>query len=589
MARIPDAFIDDLLARSDIVELIGARIPLKRQGKEYSARCPFHDERSPSFTVSPTKQFYHCFGCGAHGTAISFLMNYDRLEFLDAVEELAKRVGVEVPRDTQQRNEDSDSRDLYAAVEAASRFFQKQYGQSGKAQGYLDSRGVSADIRERFGIGYAPDGFNALRDALGTDERRMKLLERAGMFSKNDSGRVYDKFRDRVMFPIHDRRGRTIAFGGRVLDKEDGPKYLNSPETQLFHKGRELYGLWQVRQAHNKIPRLIVVEGYMDVVALFQHGVDTAVATLGTATTPDHAELLFRNAADVYFCFDGDRAGRGAAWKAVESVLPRMKDGRQAFFLFLPEGEDPDSLVRKEGAEGFDRRLREATPLSQFLFDSLAADVNLGTLEGKGRLAERAKPLLAQIPDGAFGDLMRQRLTELTGVGARASTPETHVPAQRARGTAPTQKRSLVRAAIELLLQQPALALELQAPYRFSALRQNGVELLTEIVGLIAARPDINTGALIEHFAEREEAKALQKLAASSFVGDEQVISRYFLGTMSQLELQAVEQRQAEIADKLRELGPAALSMEERAETARLLQDARALRAQIAGYSGPAL
>ncbi|KRD76004.1 DNA primase [Lysobacter sp. Root983] len=589
MARIPDAFIDDLLARSDIVELIGARIPLKRQGKEYSARCPFHDERSPSFTVSPTKQFYHCFGCGAHGTAISFLMNYDRLEFLDAVEELAKRVGVEVPRDTQQRNEDSDSRDLYAAVEAASRFFQKQYGISGKAQGYLDSRGVSADIRERFGIGYAPDGFNALRDALGTDERRMKLLERAGLFSKNDSGRVYDKFRDRVMFPIHDRRGRTIAFGGRVLDKEDGPKYLNSPETQLFHKGRELYGLWQVRQAHNKIPRLIVVEGYMDVVALFQHGVDTAVATLGTATTPDHAELLFRNAADVYFCFDGDRAGRGAAWKAVESVLPRMKDGRQAFFLFLPEGEDPDSLVRKEGAEGFDRRLREATPLSQFLFDSLAADVNLGTLEGKGRLAERAKPLLAQIPDGAFGDLMRQRLTELTGVGARASAPETHVPAQRARAGAPTQKRSLVRAAIELLLQQPALALELQSPYRFSALRQNGVELLTEIVELIAARPDINTGALIEHFAEREEAKALQKLAASSFVGDEQVINRYFLGTMSQLELQAVEQRQAEIADKLRELGPSALSMEERAETARLLQDARALRAQIAGYSGPAL
>ncbi|MGH8079075.1 MAG: DNA primase, partial [Lysobacter sp.] len=397
MARIPDGFIDDLLARTDIVEVIGTRVPLKRQGKEYSARCPFHDERSPSFTVSPTKQFYHCFGCGAHGTAISFLMNYDRLEFLDAVDELAKRVGVEVPRDTRARNEDSDTQDLFVAVEAAQRFFLKQYATSGKVQGYLDSRGVSNDIRDRFGIGYAPDGFNGLRDALGTDDRRMKLLERAGLFSKNESGRVYDKFRDRVMFPIHDRRGRVIAFGGRVLDKEDGPKYLNSPETPLFHKGRELYGLWQVRQTHNKIPKLIVVEGYMDVIALFQHGVDTAVATLGTATTPDHAELLFRNAADVYFCFDGDRAGRGAAWKAVESVLPRMKDGRQAFFLFLPDGEDPDSLVRTEGAEGFDRRLHEATPLSQFLFDSLAADVNLNTLEGKGRLAERAKPLLAQI------------------------------------------------------------------------------------------------------------------------------------------------------------------------------------------------
>lgn len=560
MARIPDAFIDDLLARSDIVELIGARVPLKRQGKEYSARCPFHDERSPSFTVSPTKQFYHCFGCGAHGTAISFLMNYDRLEFLDAVEELAKRIGVEVPRDTRQRNEDSDSSDLYAAVEAASKFFQKQYGLSGKAQGYLDSRGVSADIRERFAIGYAPDGFNALRDALGTDERRMKLLERAGLFSKNDSGRVYDKFRDRVMFPILDRRGRAIAFGGRVLDKEDGPKYLNSPETQLFHKGRELYGLWQVRQAHNKIPRLIVVEGYMDVVALFQHGIDTAVATLGTATTPDHAELLFRNAADVYFCFDGDRAGRGAAWKAVESVLPRMKDGRQAFFLFLPEGEDPDSIVRKEGAEGFDARLREATPLSQFLFDSLAADVNLGTLEGKGRLAERAKPLLAQIPDGAFGDLMRQRLTELTGVGARASTPDTHVPAQRARAGMPiaatAAKPSLVRSAITMLLQQPAVALALPSSLHFASLDQPGVGLLVELIELVHQRPDISTGLILEHFSERSESPALTKLATARAVEstattplDSRVLDdadkrqQTFLDAISRLESQAIQQR----------------------------------------------
>ncbi|MCM2338450.1 MAG: DNA primase, partial [Lysobacter sp.] len=243
MARIPDAFIDDLLARSDLVEIIGARVPLKKQGREYSARCPFHDERSPSFTVSPTKQFYHCFGCGAHGTAISFLMNYDRLEFLDAVEELAKRAGMEVPRDTQQRSTHPDGQDLYAALDASAKFFQKQLAGSAKAQAYLDGRGVDTATRERFGIGYAPEGFNALRDALGNDERRLKLLERAGMMSRNDTGRVYDKVRDRVMFPIHDRRGRTIAFGGRVLQKDDGPKYLNSPETELFHKGRELYGL----------------------------------------------------------------------------------------------------------------------------------------------------------------------------------------------------------------------------------------------------------------------------------------------------------------------------------------------------------
>ncbi|HVR81443.1 MAG TPA: DNA primase, partial [Luteimonas sp.] len=393
MARIPDAFIDDLLARTDIVEVVGTRVPLKRQGKEHAARCPFHDERSASFTVSPTKQFYHCFGCGAHGTAISFLMNYDRLEFLDAVDELAKRVGMEVPRDTRVRNEDSDTRDIYAAVDAAAHFFQKQLAgsapQGAKARSYIDQRRIDGSIVERFMIGYAPDGFSGLRDALGTDPRRMQLLERAGLFSKNDKGHVYDKFRDRLMFPIHDRRGRVIAFGGRVLDADDSPKYLNSPETALFHKGRELYGLWQARQSNSKLDRLVVVEGYMDVVALVQYGVTQAVATLGTATTPDHAELLFRNAADVYFCFDGDRAGRGAAWKAVESVLPRMKDGRQALFLFLPEGEDPDTIVRKDGADGFDARLREATPLSEFFFAEMAKDVNLGTLDGKARLAER--------------------------------------------------------------------------------------------------------------------------------------------------------------------------------------------------------
>ncbi|GAB3730554.1 DNA primase [Luteimonas pelagia] len=555
MARIPDAFIDELLARSDIVEVVGARVQLKKQGKEYAARCPFHDERSPSFTVSPTKQFYHCFGCGAHGTAISFLMNYDRLEFLDAVEELARRAGLEVPRDTQARNANPETQDLYGAVAAAAQFFRRQLGSSEKARAYLDGRGVDEATRERFGIGYAPEGFSALKDALGSDARRMQLLERAGMFSRSDSGRVYDKFRDRVMFPIHDRRGRPIAFGGRVLAKEDGPKYLNSPETPLFHKGRELYGLWQVRQAHNHVPRLVVVEGYMDVVALFQHGVDTAVATLGTATTPDHAELLFRNAADVTFCFDGDAAGRKAAWRALESVLPRMRDGRQAFFLFLPDGEDPDTLVRAEGAEGFSERLGEATPLSEFLFDSLAADVNLGTLEGKGRLAERAKPMLAQIPDGAFADLMRQRLTELTGVGARASTPATHVPTQRPRtGTgAPAPKRTLVRHAIALLLQQPSLALDLHPPFRFATLRQPGIDLLTDIVTLVHDRPGIRTGALLEHFADRSAADALQKLASTTLPGDEAMLAAELRDTFERLEAQAVRQRLDELQARQRQ------------------------------------
>ncbi|MBX3713599.1 MAG: DNA primase [Lysobacter sp.] len=567
MARIPDAFIDDLLARTDIVELIGTRVPLKRQGREYSARCPFHDERSPSFTVSPTKQFYHCFGCGAHGTAISFLMNYDRLEFLDAVDELAKRAGMEVPRDTQQRNTNPDSVDQYAALEAANTFFQRQLAASAKALAYFERRGVGADIRAQFGLGYAPDGYSALKDALGTDERRMKLLERVGLFSKNDRGHVYDKFRDRVMFPIHDRRGRTIAFGGRVLEKDDGPKYLNSPETALFHKGRELYGLWQVRQANQKIERLIVVEGYMDVIALFQHGIPQAVATLGTATTPDHAELLFRNAPDVYFCFDGDRAGRGAATKAMESVLPRMKDGRQAFFLFLPDGEDPDTLVRSEGREGFDARLQGAVPLSQFFFDELAKDVNLGTLDGKARMAERAKPLLAQIPDGAFGDLMRQRLTELTGVGANAAAQPVKPPARNRPQVQPTQKRSLVRSAIALLLQRPSLALELQPPDTFAALRQPGIPLLVELIALVRQRPDITTGALLEHFEGREEFGHLQKLAAQDMPGEEDKWRDEFLDVTAQLDRQTLQQRVDELRGKWLESGRlSALSAEEQHE-----------------------
>jgi DNA primase len=572
MARLSDAFIDDLLARTDIVEVIGTRVPLKRQGREYSARCPFHDERSPSFTVSPTKQFYHCFGCGAHGTAISFLMNYDRLEFLDAVEELARRAGVEVPRETRAKSENTETRDVFNALDATSRFFQKQLAGSAKAQAYVERRGLSAETVSRYGIGYAPDGYSGLKDALGTDARRMALLERAGLFSKNDKGHVYDKFRDRLMFPIHDRRGRVIAFGGRVIDPEDSPKYLNSPETLLFHKGRELYGLWQARQAHTKLERLIVVEGYMDVVALAQHGVTQAVATLGTATTPDHAELLFRNASDVFFCFDGDRAGRNAAWKAVESVLPRMKDGRQAFFLFLPEGEDPDTIVRKEGAEGFESRLAQATPLSAFFFAHMSQDVNLSSLDGKARLAERCKPLLAQIPDGAFGDLMRQRLTELTGVGARAATPETHVPAQRARSAPPTQapKQSLVRSAIIHLLHQPALALALEPPYRFAELRQPGIDLLAELISIVRSRPDITTGALLEHFDGREEANALQKLAVHVLPGEAEQWKAVFLGAMDQLEKQTLQQRIDELQEKVRSGGFSALSTDEKSELLQL-------------------
>src|SRR5512146_1362908 len=514
--RIPDTFIDELLARVDIVEVIEQRVPLRKAGRDWSARCPFHDERSPSFTVSPAKQFYHCFGCGAHGSAIKFLMDYDRMEFVDAVEELASRVGLKVPYEGgAKRAPQEDSTDLYALLDAAAKFYQRELGKSSKARAYFEARGLDAQTIERFGLGYAPDQWDALKNALGTSPPRIALLEKTGMLTRGERGTTYDRFRDRVMFPIQDRRGRVIAFGGRMLSKEsgdgpqavdpgaqdarkgDGPKYLNSPETPLFHKGQQLFALWQVRQAHSKIPRLIVVEGYMDVIALFQHGVTQAVATLGTATTRDHAELLFRNCADVYFCFDGDRAGRQAAWRAVESVLPRMRDGRQAFFLFLPDGEDPDSLVRKEGETGFEQRLKAATPLSEFFFAELGKDVNLASLDGKARLAERARPLLAQIPDGAFRDLMLGELDRIANVRLRIDAPVLERPGRPAR----PQERTLVRTAAALLVQNPGFATAIEPPHLFSTLRQPGIPLLVELIALCRDRREISTAGVREHFA----------------------------------------------------------------------------------------
>ena len=550
MARIPDRFIDDLLARVDIVEVIESRVPLKRAGRDYMARCPFHDERSASFSVSPTKQFYHCFGCGAHGSAIKFLMEYDRLEFVDAVEDLAARMGMTVPYEGgAARGPQDQYAELYDVLDAAAKFFQKQLPGSEKCGKYLDKRGLDAAMIQRFGIGYAPDSWDAVKHAIGSSESRLKALDAAGMLSSGDRGGAYDKFRDRLMFPIHDRRGRVIAFGGRVMGDADGPKYLNSPETALFHKGRELYALHQVRQSHSKIPRLIVVEGYLDVIALFQFGITQAVATLGTATTKDHAELLFRNSADIYFCFDGDKAGRSAAWRAVESVLPRMKDGRQALFLFLPEGEDPDTLVRKEGAAGFEARLKDAMPLSEFFFAELGKDIALRGLEGKARLAERAKPLLAQIPDGAFRDLMQQSLATRTGmhrVGPAA--PATQAVAQGSVGKPP--QRSLVRAAVALLMQKPEIANALEPPYLFGTLRQPGIPLLMELIAMCRARPDMNTATLLQQFDGRDDYEALAKLAQIDFPSAPEHWRTEFVDACEQLNRQTLQQRIDELLGK---------------------------------------
>jgi len=538
---IPERFIDELLARVDIVDVVQPRVPLKRAGREWTACCPFHDERTPSFYVSPAKQFYHCFGCGAHGSAVRFLMEYERLEFPDAVEELAQSVGLTVPHEGGPARPREDHTDLYALLDAAAGFYQRALRESQAARAYCKKRGLDKDIIERFRIGWAPGGWDAVKRALGTSDIRVKMLEQAGMLSTGEGGKRYDRFRERLMFPILDRRGRVIAFGGRILEG-DGPKYLNSPETPLFHKGRELFALWQVRQANTKLERLIVVEGYMDVVSLHQAGVTQAVATLGTATTNEHAELLFRAAPDVFFCFDGDRAGRSAAWRALESVLPRMRDGRQAFFLFLPEGEDPDTLVRKEDKEGFEARLKNATPLSEYFYAYLSHDVNVATLDGRARLAEHAKPLLAKLPDGAFRDLMFAELEKRTGVRGEFAhaSPAPRRPAAPASNT---PRRTLVRSAIAMLLADPALAQEVTLPYAFAELDKPGIPLLTELLDFLQERPGINTAVLLEHFAGREESAALQKLALTEFPGEPEALRAEFVDAMRKLGEQTTQQR----------------------------------------------
>ncbi|MDY0069167.1 MAG: DNA primase [Porticoccaceae bacterium] len=425
MALIPQRFIDDLLDKVDIVDVVGSRISLRKSGKNYSARCPFHDEKTPSFTVSPDKQFYYCFGCGAGGNAIGFVMDYDRTDFPQAVEQLARHAGLEVPRESRERDPaDSRRKQLYSLLAEAEKYYRAQLRQHPDAKlatDYLKKRGLTGAIAGQFAIGFAPPGWDNLIGHLGHDDQRVRLLLEAGLvIQKEDSpGRVYDRFRQRIMFPIRDTRGRTIGFGGRVLGN-DKPKYLNSPETPVFHKGSELYGLYEAHTTLREIPNLLVVEGYMDVVALAQHGIHNAVATLGTAATAEHLAKLFRYTAEVIFCFDGDNAGRQAARRALETCLPAMTDGRSARFLFLPEGEDPDTLVRKLGAEGFTRLLADAQPLSEFLFHTLGESLNLATVDGKARLSKLAAPLIHRIPEGVYRQLMLKQLARLTDMDLEA-------------------------------------------------------------------------------------------------------------------------------------------------------------------------
>lgn len=581
--KIPEKFIDDLLSRIDIVDVIDARVPLRKAGKDYKACCPFHEEKTPSFTVSQDKQFYHCFGCGVHGSAIGFLMEYDHMSFPEAVKDLAQRAGISIPVDTQYSPEQSDiTASLLDVLGQADRFYRRMLREHPKAHeaiDYLKGRGLSGEIAADFGLGFAPDGWDNLLMAVGTTEAARAALLTAGLLVKKDGGGFYDRFRNRVMFPIHDHRGRLVGFGGRVLDKGE-PKYLNSPETPLFHKGRELYGLFRARGALKRTGRALVVEGYMDVVALAQYGLDYAVATLGTATTRDHLERLFRYVPEVVFCFDGDRAGRDAAWRALENALPVLHEGRQVSFLFLPDGEDPDTLVRKEGAADFGERLKAATPLPDYLFQHLAGQVDLNRLDGRARLVELAKPHLSNMRSGVLRQLMLGRLAELSHmstvdldrlleIGSRGQETA-HYGARRQ--VAGRSRPSLVRTAIALLVQHPELSratVDIGAEFQALAERP-GINLLLDLLHLLGGRPELNTGSIIEHYRDSEHQHSLAKLVAWEHPGLSGDVETEFRGVLEQLRREAYTAATENLMNKERLSG---LTDAEKTELKRLLAE----------------
>ena len=536
MGRIPQHFIDELIARTDIVELIGARVPLKKSGREFKACCPFHAEKTPSFWVSPDKQFYHCFGCGKHGTALGFLMDHDHLGFREAVEELATRLGVEVPHEGgAERSAPHADEPLYELLARVARFYTEQLAREARAREYLAKRGLTAATLERFAIGYAPNSWNELLRRFGTGDAERKRLADAGLIVERERGsaregeRYYDRFRDRVMFPIRDARGRVIAFGGRVIDAGE-PKYLNSPETVLFHKGHELYALYEARRARRTLDRLIVVEGYMDAVSLHQSGIDYAVATLGTATTAEHFRRIFRVVPTVVFAFDGDRAGRAAAWRALQQALPEAREGREIRFLFLPQGHDPDTLIAAEGPAAFEERLAAAVPLSEYLVRELSEQSELGSADGRARFAEQARPLFARVPAGVYRELLLERLAEVVrlsparlealwtqGPTGAALAPAASAPARRATTARPARaagRGSLVRQAIVRLLHYPTIALEVSAVERtgLDASEEPGAALLRELLDNLREQPAQIPAQVIQRWMGHKDGETLQKL-----------------------------------------------------------------------------
>jgi DNA primase len=617
--RIPQAFLDDLLDRVDIVEVIDRRVKLKKTGKNYSARCPFHEERSPSFSVNPDKQFYYCFGCGAGGNALTFVMEYENLEFPQAVENLASSTGMEVPREPSRSGRDpgqqeESARPLYALMEQVSHYYQQQlrsHPQAGRAVDYLKARGLSGEIAKQFGLGFAPPGWDSLHSGLGGGEELQEQLIKTGMLVKNENGKVYDRFRDRVMFPISDRRGRVIAFGGRVLG-DDKPKYLNSPETEIFHKGRELYGMYEARQSTRKLERILVVEGYMDVIALAQHGISYATATLGTATSNTHLERIYRLCPEVVFCFDGDEAGRKAAFRALEATLPCMQDGRQARFLFLPEGQDPDDAVRGGGQTHFEQLLDAAVPLETFLFDSVAQGLDLSNIDGRARMSKQALPHIRSLPEGVYRQLMFQALAERTGLELsslmlletpppppreiapdyepepeyepppdRGGPPDSDQPPTLNEGPfskEPSPSRAskgysnLAQAALALLLHQPGIARLVSSELLEGVEGEDGL-LLRELLELLHRRPDSSTAMLLGHWYGTSEGNLLSRLAGQERLIPATGIEQQFVDTINALANLPYQSKLSEQVDKLKLTNYAEMSELEKQHLRELLQE----------------
>ena len=584
MGLIPQTFIDELIARADIVEIIGLRVPLKKAGREYRACCPFHNEKTPSFWVSPDKQFYHCFGCGAHGTVLKFLMEHDRMAFPEAVEELAERLGLEVPREAGSAagNTKRAEEPLYELMGRVAKFFADTLARDARARAYIERRGLEAATLEQFEIGYAPNSWNEVLRRFGTGETERRALFDLGLIIERERGQIregdrhYDRFRDRIMFPIRDVRGRVIAFGGRIIEQGE-PKYLNSPETALFHKGRELYGLYETRRTRSNLKRLLIVEGYMDAVRLHQAGINYAVATLGTATTPEHFKRIFRLVTEVVFAFDGDRAGRAAAWRALQHALPEAREGREIRFLFLPEGHDPDSLVGEEGREAFEKRLDSTLPLSEYLVSELQGQADLSHADGRARFAELARPLLVRLTEGVYRELVLKRIAESLGIARErleelmdltpppsarpggdsnsASAATGSYPAVQGRTRTSGGRGSLVRQAVVRLVRFPAIAQQVTLEERaaLEACEEAGIDLLCQLLDDLREHPLQIPAQVIERWADKPGGDFLSKLLhREEVVADEAVAAQELHGALAKLADTVAVQRQKVLEEKSR-------------------------------------